>query len=127
MYKRQLADRLPAIPRDFFWLTAMTMLAEASSALGATGPAEWLYGELAPHATRWVQIGYAASDGPVARSLGLLAAALGKPPRAAMHLERALRLCVAAGAPAFEARARADLADLEQRRKKPGPQASRGA
>ena len=123
----QLADRLPAIPRDFFWLTAMSLLAEASSTLRAAGPAEWLYGELAPYATRFVQIGYAASDGPVARSLGLLAAARGVTQRAEMHLERALRLCVAAGAPAFEARARADLADLEHRRKKPGPQASRGA
>jgi hypothetical protein len=66
------------------------------------------------HASRWIQIGYAASDGPVARSLGLLAAAQGDTRAAAAHLEHALRLCAAAGAPAFEARARADLAGLER-------------
>ena len=103
-------DGLDAIPRDFFWLASMTLLAEASAALGASAGAERLYGELAPFATRWVQLGYAASDGPVARPLGLLAAALGDAPRAAAHFEQALRLCTAARAAAFEARARADLA-----------------
>jgi tetratricopeptide (TPR) repeat protein len=103
-------DGLDAIPRDFFWLASMTLLAEASAALGATAGAERLYGELAPFATRWVQLGYAASDGPVARPLGLLAAALGDPSRAAAHFEQALDLCSAADAGAFEARARADLA-----------------
>jgi DNA-binding SARP family transcriptional activator len=108
----RLVDGLDAIPRDFFWLTAMTMLAEASGALHATGAAERLYGELAPYATRWMQLGYAASDGPVARSLGILAAARGDTVRATEHFEHALSLCTAAGTPAFEARARADLAAL---------------
>ena len=106
----RLLDGLDAIPCDFFWLAAMTLLAEASAALRATEAAECLYGELAPFASRWVQVGYAASDGPVARSLGLLAAARGDVPQATAHLEHALGLCAAAGATAFEARARADLA-----------------
>jgi hypothetical protein len=88
----------------------MTLLAEASAALRADGAAERLYGELVPFASRWVQVSYAASDGPVARSLGLLAAARGDAPRAVAHFEQALGLCTAAGAAAFEARARADLA-----------------
>ena len=106
----RLLDGLDAIPRDFFWLAALTLIAEASAALRVPGAAERLYGELAPFASRWVQVGYAASDGPVARSLGLLAAARGDVPRAAAHFEQALGLCTAAGAAAFEARARADLA-----------------
>ena len=88
-HDRTLAG-LDAIPRDFFWLASMTLLAEATAAMRATGAAERLYGELAPFASRWVQIGYAASDGPVARSLGLLAAARGDAPRAAAHFEQAL-------------------------------------
>ena len=94
-------DGLDAIPRDFFWLASMTLLAEATAAMRATGAAERLYGELAPFATRWVQIGYTTSDGPVARSLGLLAAARGDAPRAAAHFEQALRLCTLAGAAAL--------------------------
>ncbi|MDA0159196.1 AAA family ATPase [Solirubrobacter ginsenosidimutans] len=95
-----------AIPRDFFWLTALTLLSEAAAALRA--PTSELYRLLEPFAGRFVQIGYAAGDGPVARSLGLLAAASGDAPRAAAHLEHALALC--SGAPALELRARADLA-----------------
>ena len=111
----RLLDGLDAIPRDFFWLAALTLIAEASAALRVPGAAERLYGELAPFASRWVQVGYAASDGPVARSLGLLAAARGDVPRAAAHFEQALGLCTAAGAAAFEARARADLAPASLR------------
>ncbi|WP_028063109.1 ATP-binding protein [Solirubrobacter soli] len=96
-----------AIPRDFFWLTAMTLLSEASAALAAP---ERLYEALLPYESRWMQVGYAAGDGPVARSLGLLAAARGETERAREHLARALAL--SAGAPAFEARARADLSRL---------------
>jgi tetratricopeptide (TPR) repeat protein len=101
----RLVDGLDAIPRDFFWLTVMTLLSEGAAALHA--PADPLYGALAPYAERWVQIGYAACDGPVARSLGLLATARGDTEAAIAHFEHALALC--AGAPAFEARARADL------------------
>ena len=77
-------DGLDAIPRDFFWLASMTLLAEASAALRATGAAERLYGELAPFASRWVQIGYAASDGPWPARSGCsppLAATRREPPR----------------------------------------------
>ena len=105
----RLLDGLDAIPRDFFRLATMTLLAEASAVLRSAAAAARLYGELAPFESRWVQVGYAASDGPVARSLGLLAAACGDLPRAAAHFEQALGLCTAAGAAAFEARARADL------------------
>lgn len=103
-FDRMVAE-LDAIPRDFFWLTALTLLSEAAAALNT--PAPPLYDALAPFADRWVQIGYAASDGPVARSLGLLAQAAGDHDRALAHFEAAL--AASAGAPAFEARARADI------------------
>ena len=51
----------------------------------------------------------------LARSLGLLAVARGDTAGAIRHFEHALELCTAAGAPAFEARARADLAGLSRR------------
>ena len=100
------------IPRDFFWLTALTMLSDAAARLRAAGPAERLYALLRPYGTRWLQIGYAASDGPVLRSLGLLAAAAGDRDDAVAHLAEAVAVCDAAGAPAFAARARADLATI---------------
>ena len=106
----RLVGDLASFPRDFFWLTAVWLLAEASAALDAAGPAERLYGVLAPHAESWVQIGYAASDGPVSRLLGLLAAARGDAGAAVAHLEDALRRSRTAGARAFEVRARAELA-----------------
>jgi DNA-binding SARP family transcriptional activator len=101
---------LDAIPRDFFWLTAMTLLSEASAAVGDGALSARLYEALAPFERRFVQIGYAAGDGPVARSLGLLAAARGETERARGHLERALVL--SAGAAALEVRARTDLSRL---------------
>ena len=101
-----------AIPRDFFWLTAMTLLSEASAAVGAGELSGRLYAALGGYESRWVQIGYAAGDGPVARSLGLLAAARGETGKAREHLNRALAL--SAGAPAFEVRARTDLSRLEE-------------
>ena len=85
---------------------AMSMLAEATAALHA--PTEALYAALEPYASSFVQIGYAACEGPVHRSLGLLAASRGDVPTAVAHLEAALRAC--AGAPALLARAKADLA-----------------
>ncbi len=97
---------LAAVPRDFFWLVAMAMLAEATAALRA--PADALYDALLPYASRFVQIGYAACDGPVARALGLLAASRGDTPAAIAHLEAAVAAC--AGAPALLARAQAELA-----------------
>jgi DNA-binding SARP family transcriptional activator len=97
---------LAAIPRDFFWLVAMSMLAEATAALRA--PAGAVYDALLPYAARFVQIGYAACDGPVSRSLGLLAASRGDTRAAIAHLEAAVRAC--AGAPGLLARAETDLA-----------------
>jgi len=55
----------------------MSLLADARARCAQPAPPERLYGELRPYATRWIQIGYAASDRPVARSLGRLAGACG--------------------------------------------------
>ena len=99
----------------------MTLLAEGAAALGV--PAPPLYDALAPFAGRWTQIGYAACDGPVARSLGLLAQAQGGFERATAHFEAAL--AASAGAPAFAARARADLSACARARARRSPPPAR--
>ncbi len=65
-------DEVDAVPRDFFWLTSMALLAEGAAALRAPEPAQRLRSLLAPYAARNVQVGYAGSLGPVARLLDQL-------------------------------------------------------
>jgi predicted ATPase/DNA-binding SARP family transcriptional activator len=109
---REMASRLEAIPRDFFWLTAVAVLGEASGKLAHRESADLLYEALAPYSERWVQVGYAGSLGPVARILGLLAAARGERDAAVNHLEDALSRSEAAGLRLFETQARAELDEL---------------
>jgi hypothetical protein len=109
--ERMVAD-LDTVPRGFFWLTTMTVLAEASAKLADAESAEVLYEELQPYASCIVQVGYAGCLGPVARLLGLLAAARGDREAAVAHLEAALAISQATGLRLFETQARAELDEL---------------
>jgi hypothetical protein len=68
---------LDEVPRNFFWLTTVALLAEAAAQLPHPESAAVLHEQLAPYAGCMVQVGYAGSIGPVDRLLGLLAAARG--------------------------------------------------
>jgi hypothetical protein len=108
----RMVAALDEVPRNFFWLTTMTALAEASAKLGHAESAAVLYETLEPYARCIVQVGYAGCLGPVARVLGLLAAARGGREAAVSHLEAALAISQATGLRLFETQARAALEEL---------------
>jgi hypothetical protein len=103
---------LDAVPRDFFWLATVALLAEASAKLPHPQSAAVLYEQLEPYAGCMVQVGYAGSIGPVARLLGLLAAATGDREAAQLQLEAALAQAESAGLRLFETQARTELDEL---------------
>ena len=94
-----MALNLDLVPRDFFWLSAATVLAEAAVLAGDAVAAERLYDALVPYASRHTQHSFAACWGSVERQLGLLAATLGRRDAAATHLRAALAANRATGAP----------------------------
>jgi DNA-binding CsgD family transcriptional regulator len=79
--------------RESLWLTSLTYLTDACTALGDEATAALVYPELAPRAGGNVMIGHLVSCyGAADRYLGMLAATLGEPDRAVEHFERALEL-----------------------------------
>ncbi len=75
------------------WLAALTYLADACAALGDEAMAAVVYPELEPLVASNVMIGHlVACYGAADRYLGMLAATLREPGRAAEHFEQALEL-----------------------------------
>ncbi len=88
---RVMADGVDAVPRDQFWLMAMSVLADASGDLDASDVAEEVYPLLAPYAERCaVAGGIGLTLGSVERPLGELAGTLGRVSESNAHFERAL-------------------------------------
>ena len=108
----RMVSELDRVAPDFFWLTTMAVLAEASAKLSHAESAEILYEALEPYAGCLVQVGYAGSFGPVSRLLGLLAAARGDRDSAVSHLEAARSMAEAAGLRLYETQARGELDQL---------------
>jgi DNA-binding SARP family transcriptional activator len=70
---RDAIARLGAIPRDWLWLTTVTLLADACIHLGDRGAAAELYRRLSPHRDHTVVIAHGiASLGPVTPRLAAL-------------------------------------------------------
>jgi DNA-binding CsgD family transcriptional regulator/tetratricopeptide (TPR) repeat protein len=85
--------------RARLWLGSLTYLADACAAVGDAELAALVYPELAPLAGGTVVIGHGvACYGAADRYLGMLAATLDCPDRAAEHFEHALRFNRAMGA-----------------------------
>ncbi len=78
------------VPRDMFWLTATSLLAEAAALMADPQLCRGLYAALLPYRDRNVQVTQAAAFGSVERFLGLLAAALRDWDTAQAHFETAL-------------------------------------
>src|SRR4051794_9053185 len=109
---RALVARLPRIPRDFFWLSAVTVLSEAVAVSRDAESAEPLYDALAPFAARFTTHSFGASWGSVERPLGLLAATLGRHEQAEAHLRAALVANRGIDAPMLVAVTECDLGEL---------------
>ncbi|MGN6110509.1 MAG: hypothetical protein ACTHU0_35730, partial [Kofleriaceae bacterium] len=110
---RGLVEGLDAVPRDMLWLGTMVTLAELAVGLGELAAADRLYALLLPFGDRVAVQGRATLLlGPVALSLGRLAALTGRR-EARDHLERARAL--AGEMPRVLARITAALAEGEIR------------
>lgn len=103
-------EGLDQIPRDLFWLTTMTVLAEAVARVGSVDQRARVYALLEPHRDRCVPASLAACWGSVAAVLGRLALALDRPADAVEHFERAAAAEERLGAPGALARTQRDLA-----------------
>jgi tetratricopeptide (TPR) repeat protein len=108
-----LADGPGGLRLDVSWLSSVAFLAEASRACGAAAEAAALYEVLRPYDGRNVVAGPLYYLGPVAYSLGILAATAGRPDAAADHLGAALASAREAGALPFVARISIASADVE--------------
>jgi len=106
------ADDFAAIPVDSLWLLSFCWLAEACAVLRDRERAEILYERLLPHARRNVVVANAAVNGSVERSLGQLAATLGRYADAERHFVAAIDFDRRIGARPLQARVQVDFARM---------------
>jgi DNA-binding SARP family transcriptional activator len=111
----RVVDRIASLPHNIFWLPTIAWLAEVVAADGSEAQAAALYELLAPFDALWIELVFDGCYGSVSRPLGLLAGRLGRRDQAGRHLRAAIDRHAAAGAPALEARTRADLASAIER------------
>ncbi len=119
-YGELVADGAAAVPRDWFWLLTVALLAESCHALGDAEQAAGLYDLLAPYGERYVQVIFAANWGSARRHLGMLAAVLERLDEAEAHLRAALAANERIGAVLMVAETQCELAALLARRAGPG-------
>jgi len=104
-------DGFVTLNRDLAWLTSLAFAARTIAILNDAPLAAELYPLLAPHADRFVTMGYGVSCyGSTHWYLGLLAGALGRHDDAVTHLETAVSRHGAWRAHALVAGAERDLA-----------------
>jgi eukaryotic-like serine/threonine-protein kinase len=100
------------LPLDQQWMISLTLLAETAVYLGDAERSRRLYELLEPFDGLVIVAGRAAASyGPVARVLGLLASVCGQPEAAERHLSDAIALSERMGDRPFAARARFELAE----------------
>jgi class 3 adenylate cyclase len=117
------ADDFAAIPVDSLWLLSLCWLAESCSVLRDRERAQAIYERLLPHAKRNVVVANAAVNGSVERSLGQLAATLGRYADAERHFEAAIDFDRRLGARPLQARVQVDFARMLLDRDGPGDRA----
>lgn len=108
------------IPRDRYWLSTVTVLAEIARLTGSRANAERLRQMLLPVAETFVPVGVGVAFwGTCARTLGLLEEHLGLLDDAREHLELAVTLNSRIGAWAWHAEAQIELAEFALRHELP--------
>ena len=106
------ADGFAAIDRDMFWLPALCVLAEAAAEAADVRVAAALAAELAPHADRNAQIGFAVLLGPVQLFVATAAAAAGQVDEAESRFRDAIDRSAALGMLTAEVRSRCGYGEL---------------
>lgn len=110
---RIVGDGLETIPRDIFWPSVMTLLAEAALELDDHDLCQELFRRLEPFSDQIASSGTGLiCIGPVAHTLGRLAAAQGNSDLAIGYLERAIQMGRKINAPPFVAWAQHALANV---------------
>jgi len=109
---RRLVSGLERVPRDFFWLSTTTVIAEAIAVCRDEESAPALYEALSPYADRFTTHSFGASWGSVQRTLGLLADVMGHEHRATQHLRLALAANTAIKAPVLVTITKCDYGEL---------------
>jgi tetratricopeptide (TPR) repeat protein len=110
LFADDASNGFEAFPRDTIWLACMSLYAEAAIRLADIGAAEALYGLLSPYDALHCA-GGPIYYGSVDRSIGGLAAFLGRPEEAEHRLHHALEVHRAVGAQYWTARTGLDLAE----------------
>jgi hypothetical protein len=120
---RLMADGLARVPRNIYWLSTVAFLCEACAALPDHPGLELLEAELAPYATRTVQISSAACLGSAAHFLAVLAAADRRYDEADRHFAAAAERNRTLGALTALARTEHQHGATLQARNQPGDEA----
>jgi tetratricopeptide (TPR) repeat protein len=104
------AGGFEALPRDFNWLSTLSVLAPTCALVGSSDHAEALYGLLQPYAHRAVVVAHFLNwSGPVSYYLGDLALCGGRIDQSIDHFEDALQRSQQAGSRLFAIRAQRGL------------------
>lgn len=104
---------LDEIPRNRYWLSTITVLAEIARLSGSRENAERIRARLLPFAGQLVPVGVGVAFwGTCARTLGLLEEHLGLQDDARSHLELAVEMSGRLGALAWHAEAQIELAEF---------------
>jgi tetratricopeptide (TPR) repeat protein len=104
VFERLATGEFAELPRDEEWLFGMALLAPVCEFLADPPRAEVLYALLRPYADRSALSVPDLSTGSVSRSLGVLAATIGREEQAATHFQAALEMNERMGARPWLAR-----------------------
>ncbi|MCA1683102.1 MAG: AAA family ATPase [Actinobacteria bacterium] len=115
-YERFAARDFAAVPRDWYWLATIGLLAEACVALEDLERAPHLYELLLPYADRSLQVIFAVCFGSVHRQLGILARVMERFDDAEEHFRAALEVNERMGALLMTAETRCEYGEMLLRR-----------
>jgi DNA-binding CsgD family transcriptional regulator len=120
LFEQLARDDFAAFPKDNEWLFALVLLADAAVALEDREHAAVLYEQLLPYGHLVALAASEVSAGPVSRTLGVLATALGNYDAAEAHFDDAIMRAQQMGSPPWQAHAQHGYAALLAARARSG-------